>query len=125
MFEEHGYLGEDKVGKEKNSSVEVMLLHFDRDTNNVVLQPILDKALADGQISPYFYGLVLDRHLDACKLPQKYYAWPALRSNPGLSEEEIAKVVKLREEIGMHGSRFKISETRGYWRVVNSWSYMD
>ena len=114
MFEEHGYLGEDKVGSEKNGIVEMLLLHFDKYTSNVVLEPILDKALVNGQITPHWYALILDRHLYACKLPQKYYAWPMLRSDPGLSKEEITKVVELREEVGMYGSRFKISETRGH-----------
>ena len=117
MFEEYGYLDEGKVGRENNYKVEVMLLHFDKDTSNVVLQPILDKALANGQITPQWYTITLDRHLYACKLPQKFYGWPMLRSDPKLSEEEINEINKLRESIGIYGSDIKIEETRGHWRV--------
>ena len=117
MFEEYGYLHEGKVGYESNNKVEIMLLHFDKDTSNVLLQPILDKALANGQITPQWYTITLDRHLYACELPQKYYGWPMLKSDPKLSEEEINEINKLRESIGIYGSDIKIMETRGHWRV--------
>ena len=94
-----------------------LLLHFDKDTNNLVLQPILDKALTKGQINPYTYALILDRHLNSCQLPQKYYAWPVLRSDPKLSEEDIKQINKLRKSIGMYEDEIVIKETRGHWMV--------
>ncbi len=117
LFEEHGFLDESKIGYERFSTVFLLLLHFDKDTSNTVLLPIFDKALAKGQITPDSYALILDRHLDSCKLPQKYYAWPMLRSDPKLSEEEIKQINNLREDIGIYSSEIIISESRGHWRV--------
>jgi len=117
MFEEYGFLDESKIGSERYKTVFLLLLHFDKDTSNTVLQPILDKALANGQITPSHYALILDRHLYACKLPQKYYAWPMLRSDPKLSIEEIKQINNLREDIGIYSNEIIISETRGYWQV--------
>jgi len=120
MFEEYGFLDEKKVGYDKQRYVQHILLHFDKDTSNVVLQPILDKALANGQITPGRYALILDRHLYACRLPQKFYAWPMLRSNPELSKEDITEIIKLRESIGMYGTELTILEARGHWQLKNT-----
>lgn len=117
MFEEHGFLDESKIGYDKYSKVEIILLHFDNDTSNVVLQPIFDKALANGQIRPYIYGHILGRHLHSCKLRPRLYAYGALHSDPKLSEEDIDEIIKLRESIGMYGTELIVSGKRGYWRV--------
>lgn len=117
MFEEYGFLDESKIGYERFKTVYLLLLHFDKDTNNTILQPIFDKALVKGQINPYQYALILDRHLYVSELPQKYYAWPMLRADPKLSEEEIKQINNLREDIGIYGNEIIISETRGHWRV--------
>ena len=125
MFEEHGFLGESKIGSERSSDLFLLLLHFDKDSSNVVLKPILDKALKDSQINPGYYAIILDRHLFACNLPQKFYRWPMLRSDPKLSEEEKNEVLKSREDIGLYGTDFTILGKRGHWQVVNSWSATD
>ncbi len=123
MFEAHGFLDESKIGYERYRSIFILLLHFDTDTNNSLLQPIFDKALAKGQINPYTYALILDRHLNSNNLPQNYYAWPDLRSDPKLSEEEIKQINNLREDIGMYHDEIIIEETRGDWRVTYKSKY--
>ena len=120
MFDEYGFLDERKIGEERHAAVFVLLLHFDKDTSNTVLQPILDRALAKGQITPVSYALILDRHLNSCNLPQKYYSWPMLRSDPKLSEEDIKHISKLRADIGIYENEIMINESRGYWSVSYS-----
>ncbi len=118
MFEEHGFLDESKIGYDRYYNIVFPLLfHFDKDTNNLVLQPILDEALEKGQINPYSYAIILDRHLNSCQLPQKYYAWPILSSDPQLSEEEIDQINKLREDLGLFRDEIVITETKGHWIV--------
>ena len=117
MFETYGFLDERKIGEERYAAVFVLLLHFDKDTSNTVLQPILDRALAKGQITPVSYALILDRHLNSCNLPQKFYSWPMLRSDPKLSEEDINQISDLRADIGIYENEIIINEARGFWSV--------
>lgn len=121
MFEEFGFLDESKVGFDKYFKIETILLHFDNDKNNKVLQPILDEALINGQISPFTYAKILDRHSNNCCKTQQFWTWTDIRYNLSFFDEsEIAKVLKARKSIGLYGTELNVwKHKRGRWMVNN------
>jgi hypothetical protein len=93
----YGFPGERLVGKESYLNAFFILLHFDRDTGNLILKPILDKALADGDIEPNGYAWIVDRRLIYGEL--YYYAIPW--GVEKLSPKEIDEINKRRKAIGL------------------------
>jgi len=119
MIEEHGFLDESKVGFQNYLKVEIMMLHFDRDTTNVLLQPILDEALTNGQITPLKYAMILDRHLENSDEVQKFWTWFFIDSDPQFSKEEKKEIIKLRESIGLYGTELVVNEYKGTYTINN------
>lgn len=123
LMDEHGYISEQMIGSKNQYRFHVQLFHFDNDTNNRILGPILMKALIQNRIRPLTYAITMDRHLFATTGRQKYWTSPFDTNNPNLSEEEISEVLILREELGIYGSEFKfIQLSNGDWRVINTYS---
>lgn len=120
LSKKHGYIGEELIG-ENAFYVYIMLLHFDTDTNNVVMQPILEKALAEGKVSPLQFAQVLDRHLFFIGNTQKYWTWPCVSKSKKL-EFSGADINQLRESIGIYDSAFSQEQVRGYWVLKNQYN---
>lgn len=91
------------------------MLHFDKDTNNLILKPILEDALLKGQILPRNYALIVDRREIFAGRQSYYYAAPF--GIEKLSKDELVEVEKRRELIG-YG---KISETQIIIKTKNSY----
>ena len=73
LFKRYGFIGEEQVGFYKYGDVIKILTHFDYDTNNAVLEPVLRKALNEGKIWPIHFTQILDRHLGGKYTIQKYW----------------------------------------------------
>ncbi|MEL6538515.1 MAG: hypothetical protein AAFQ98_24045 [Bacteroidota bacterium] len=112
LMDTYGFLSEEMVGYAHFHKVDAMLLHFDADTNNQVLQPILDLALERGEILPHFYSRILDRHLYNTQGIQKYWTWFKVGEDPQLSQDEIERILKMREEIGLFGTTYWVDRFR-------------
>ncbi len=103
LFNKYGFIGEELVGEEGFVHVSSMLLHYDQDTNNTVLEPILNKAYREGRIEPYELAMILDRHLGGKYTIQKYWCWPYIgKEKLQFTEEDIPEIIKLRESIGLY-----------------------
>ena len=104
LFEKHGFIGEELVGFRRYNDVIVILLHFDADTSNTVLEPVLTKAIDEGKIMPIDFAQILYRHLSGDHTKQKYWLWPdANKEKYPFTENEIPQILKSRENIGIYG----------------------
>lgn len=119
LKEEGGFKGEAAVGSKNEYAYYILLLHYDTDTNNRILQPYLDQAFEKGYLTSLLYTYVLDRHEYHTMGTQTYWAWPILRKNPNLSEEQISEANEKRKRIGI-SSRITDVEKRGDdWLITN------
>lgn len=125
LFKQHGFIGEELVGLRSYHDVHILLIHFDKDSTNSMLSPVLEKALKEGKISPIHYAQIIDRHLFNFNGTQKYWTWPCSNKTEKLqfSEADIPKVRKLREGIGIYDSKFWQEKKRGYWILKNKLNY--
>ncbi|PCJ24055.1 MAG: hypothetical protein COA97_10420 [Flavobacteriales bacterium] len=125
LFEQNGFIGEELVGYKGYVNVLAMLLHFDIDTNNTVLEPVLRKALNEGKILAIDFSIIIDRHLGDKYTIQKYWTWPYVgKEKLQFSEADIPKIIKLRESIGLYGLSLRQEEYRkGHWRLINKYNY--
>ena len=125
LFDKYGYLGEEKIGCDNSYKVIVMLFHYEADTNNVILEPYLKKAMYDNQILPTFYSEISDRHLQATTGTQKYWTWNVYekKTQPNFTEEQKQAILKLREEIGIFGSDFwfEYDKSKQIWYLRNKY----
>ena len=129
LFEQYGFIGEELVGVNGFLSVRAILLHYDRDTTNAVLEPILEKAREEGKIVPWYMVESLDRHLGGKYNIQKYWLWPYVdKEKLQFTEADIPQIMKLREDIGIYDLWVKqeIDKFNIYtifygkqWRLIN------
>ena len=119
IIEQHGYLGEEDLGWNNHYKVKAILLHFDRDTNSLILEPILKNALTNNKITPFTYTHIVDRHLYNTSKTQRYWTWFLIDADPKLSQKEIERILKLREEIGLWGTEYSTSNYKGTWMLNN------
>jgi len=121
LFEQHGFIGEELVGPEKAGSVLILLLHFDTDTDNSVLEPVLKRALNEGKIEPIWYTMILDRHLGGDLAKQIYWTWPdSSKERYPFTEDDIPEILKMRESVGIFNSVLKLERRGRYWIIVNN-----
>jgi hypothetical protein len=107
LIELKGFPSIDRVGERAYSNAQLLFLHFDEDTNNVILKPILMKYLETGEIYPSDFARIMDRH-HSRNGKQLYFEWrPCLYEH--LSNEEKEKVSQVRKEIGLKPKTFKCS----------------
>ena len=109
------YPSEKLVGTDACESAFAILLHFDADTNNHILKPILEEALHKGEIPPRDYAFIIDRREIFAGRPSYYYCVPF--GIEKLSKDELTEVEKRRELIN-YG---KISETQVIIKTKNSY----
>jgi len=121
LIELYGFIDEELIGPEKAESVFILLLHFDADTNNSVLEPVLKRALNEGKIEPKWYTMILDRHLGGDFAKQIYWTWPdSSKERYPITEDDIPEILKMRESIGLYNSVLKLERRRGYWIIANN-----
>ncbi len=99
---ELGYPSEKLIGHASAQNAFVMLLHMDRDKNNKIFKPILDKAYNEGQIWPRGYAWIIDRRRawGEEKLEPYYYHMPS-KEFENYSKEQINEINIRRDSIGL------------------------
>lgn len=78
----------------------IILLHFDLDSGNVIMLPIIDSALIAGKIKPKDYAWTVDRRRMNSGFPPLYYHIPTINYE-NLSAEEKARIDERRASIGL------------------------
>ena len=123
LFKKHGYFGEELVGTSRATKVFTMLLHYDADTNNTILGPVLEKARREGKIGLMRFAMIQDRHLGGEYTIQKYWFWPYLgKKKLQFSEADIPQIMKLRESVGIYGSTLRQEEyKKGHWKLISDY----
>ena len=122
LFEQHGFIGEELVGPKRADLVLIILLHFDADSTNAVLEPVLKNAVNEVKIKPMWYTWILDRHWGHDLSKQIYWTWPDTnREKYPFTEADIPQIIKLRESIGLYGVGLKQVKKTGYWKIINEW----
>jgi hypothetical protein len=124
LIEKHGYIGEELVGSRAHKFY-IMLIHFDSDTNNRVLLPILNNALENGTILPVEYAHILDRHSYNQDNTRKYWIWPCANKGDKLpfNDSDVPNIMKARESIGIYDSKIWQQKKRNYWILKNEYDY--
>ena len=122
LIGKYGFPSENVVGPNEYDKAFTILLHFDRDTNNVILGPILDSALVTGKIKPRDYAWIVDRRYMSVGKTPPYFHIPTVNYEM-LSAEEKANVDMRRIQIGLG----KVSETQIIVRTRNGFKvkYLD
>lgn len=101
LIAEYGFPGEKLVGEEAyKREAFIILLHFDKDKDNSILKPIIDKALLNGDIEPDDYAWIIDRRLSWGQGKEPYYYHMPFGLDK-LSEEDINKINNRRRKIGL------------------------
>ena len=94
-----GFPSERLVGTRAYHYAYIIFVHYDRDSLNQVLQPIFDTTLQRGNLIPYDYAYVLDRHISFSGTASQTYC-----SSPN-SATETAAVLEAcnvkRAELGL------------------------
>ncbi len=119
LTNQYGYIGEEIIGFNNHYKAQAIFLHFDKDTNNLMLGPILKKALLNYQITPLKYTTIIDRHRYKTSNTQKYWTWFMINADPKLTEKQIQTILKLREQIGLWNTEYKISNYKKSWMLNN------
>ena len=102
LIEEFGYPTESLVGEISNSNAEILFVHFEADSLNFILQPILDSALKQKEISPGSYSWIIDRHRTNFGAKPIYYEnFNGCENYKSLAEEKKRTVSENRKKIGL------------------------
>lgn len=124
LFNQHGFLGESILGSKYYPYIFGLLLHFDSDSNNLILEPYLNEALNQGKLLPKHYAYIIDRHLWVNHENQKYWTWPlASKSKPQITEEDIKIALKNREDIYLFGTKLYLEQKGNFWIIRNQFPY--
>ena len=99
VISKFGYPSEKLVGKETNSMISIILLHYDKDTSNHIMGKDLNLALKNGGITPKMYAWIIDRHLMAAGKDQLYYSIRFPWGN--MSNEQKLRYNQNRYSIGL------------------------
>jgi len=101
-IELNGFPSAKNIGHASAWNAFIVLLHMDRDKNNEVLKPILDKALSEGEIWPRGYAWIVDRRRawGDEKLEPYYYHMPSKKYD-SFSLERINEINRRRDSIGL------------------------
>jgi hypothetical protein len=95
LIHKYGYPSEKIIGSESAFNAFIILLHMDRDTNNIIFKPILDKAYHDGFLSPIGLSWIVDRR----RVDMEPYYYHFFEKK--LSAEELIEVNRRRDSIGL------------------------
>ncbi|MEM1320095.1 MAG: hypothetical protein AAGG75_07535 [Bacteroidota bacterium] len=120
LFAQKGYPGEEEIGRSV-TNMEIILLHFDKDTDNEQLGGILQAALSAGKIRPLMFAQIQDRHSYYHDGTQQYWTWPCASKGEKLSfsDEEVPQILQRREGIGIYGSTLDQKLIRK-WYILQS-----
>lgn len=99
-IQQYGFPSMKLVGKEASKIARIILLNYDADKKNERLDPLLSKALLDGNISPEFYATLVDRrNLMNGLTPDFYEPITGYEKTIG---KEITAANKKRNSVGLY-----------------------
>jgi hypothetical protein len=99
-IQQNGFPTTKIVGKKANDVAHSVLLNYDADRKNERLDGVLTKALIDGNVSPEFYALLIDRrNVMNGLLPEFYEPITGYEKTIG---KEIGVANKKRRTIGLY-----------------------
>ena len=101
LIKVNGFPSEKRVVKEAYGNDFIILLHFDKDEDNQILKPIIDKALIEGDIEPSDYAWIIDRRLSWGRQRKDPYYYHMPLGLDKLSEEDIRDINERRKKIGL------------------------
>lgn len=105
LIDKYGFPSKNRVGQKSYNHAMIILVHFDRDTNNKILLPILDKALENKEIEPSYYAWITDRHYALFGGKQNYYSHdPCAFLKLPMADRN--RILLNRQEIGLNTFRF-------------------
>lgn len=102
QIEKMGYPNEKLIGHNSASRAFILILHMDRDKNNKIFKPILDKAYNKGFLHPRSYAWIVDRRRawGDEELEPYYYHMPSKKYD-NFSLEQINEINIRRDSIGL------------------------
>jgi hypothetical protein len=102
LIDKFGFPSKSLVGSNSHDNACILFLHFDYDTLNKTLEPILDSALKQKEMSPGFYSWIIDRHRANFDVAPIYYAnFNGCGNYKLLTEEKKKLVFENRKKIGL------------------------
>ena len=101
---QYGFPSQLKVGKKSFYSAFEILVHFGLSQPDKILQPILDKALINGELSPSIYAYISDCQKVRFKKEQIYYQFQP-HYYKKLSKIKQGLILKNRIDIGLYSSQ--------------------
>lgn len=102
QIEKVGYPNEKLIGHKSASRAFILILHMDRDRNNEIFKPIIDKAYSEGLLDPKSYAWIVDRRRawGDKELEPYYYHMPSKKYD-NFSLKQINEINKRRDSIGL------------------------
>ena len=102
LIKRYGYPSEQLIGSSSAFNAYIMLLHMDRDLDNVKLKPILDDAFNHGYLDPTGYAWIVDRRrIWGPKKIEPYYYHMRSEHYDDLTKNEIIEINRRRDSIGL------------------------
>lgn len=123
LIRQHGFIGEELVGSAYRGIITI-LTHFDSDSENEILKPILTEARKRGKILPLHAVQIMDRHHLNKTGTQIYWTWPyASHIKFPFDKKEVIQILELRKSVWIYGSALSQNYKRGYWILENQFEY--
>ncbi len=98
LIEKYGYPSERLIGHRGAFNAFIILLHMDRDTNNLIFGPTLHQAYSEGNLSLNGYAWIVNRRRSwgEHELEPYYYHMPS--QNYAFFSEEQKKIIDIRRD---------------------------
>lgn len=102
LIGKYGFPSERLIGSSSAFNAYIMMLHMDKDLDNIKLKPILDDAFNDGYLGPIGYAWIVDRRrIWGPKKIEPYYYHMTSEYYDNLSKNEIIEINRRRDSIGL------------------------
>lgn len=101
LIRSRGFPSGRRVGDESAIAAFVILLHYDKDTDNSILKPLLDAALYTGGLSPENYAWIADRRASWVRREEPYYYQLPARPGQPFPAEKLYEINRRRGSIGL------------------------
>jgi hypothetical protein len=102
LIDKFGFPSEYLIGSTSAFNAYILMLHMDKDLDNIKLKPILDNAFDEGYIGPIGYAWIVDRRrIWGPKKIEPYYYHMRSEYYDNLSKNEIIEINRRRDSIGL------------------------
>ncbi len=102
LIDKFGFPSEYLIGSSSAFNAYIMMLHMDRDLDNIKLEPILDDAFNDGYLDPIGYAWIVDRRrIWGPNKTEPYYYHMRSEHYDNLTKNDIVEINRRRDSIGL------------------------